>query len=67
MKIEPNELTLLDAYELGIDDGLMNGSEVALHEGLIGEDTRSLWAYRRCYEHGVALYCEIKHPEGETA
>ena len=46
MKIEPSELTLLDAYELGIDDGLMNGSEVALQEGLIGEEGIATTALR---------------------
>lgn len=54
---------LLDAYEMGVDDGLLNGSECALAEGHVPDADELRAAYRRGYDHGVALYCEINHKE----
>jgi len=59
MTTKPNDL--LDAYEMGVDDGLLNGSECALAEGHVPDVMRA--AYKRGYDHGVALYCEINHKE----
>lgn len=54
---------LLDAYGMGVDDGLLNGSECALTEGHVPDTDELRAAYRRGYDHGVALYCEINHRE----
>lgn len=55
--ITPTEM--LHAYGMGIDDGLLLGTQAALQEGHIREDAKD--AYIRGYDHGVALYCEINH------
>lgn len=61
MTTKPNDL--LDAYEMGVDDGLLNGSECALTEGRIPDTDALRAAYKRGYDHGAALYCEINHKE----
>lgn len=58
-----NDQKLLDAYEMGIDDGLLNGTQCAIAERRIPNTDALRAAYKRGYDHGVALYCEINHEE----
>lgn len=48
----------LDAYEMGLDDGRIHGSQAAMEEGILPPGPDALAAYWRGYNHGVALYCQ---------
>jgi hypothetical protein len=50
------ELKGLSAYERGVDDGFFRGTESDYPEGL-PDDERA--AYKRGYDHGVWMHCEM--------
>lgn len=55
---------ILDAYEMGLDDGRIHGFQVAMEEGILPPGSDALAAYWRGYDHGVMLHCQSL-PEAE--
>ena len=53
------KLTELDAYARGVDYGALAGVAECPEDW--SEELRA--AYQRGYDHGVWLYCELRHRE----
>ena len=51
--------TLLDAFELGVATGVLSGVDACPEDW--PEELRA--AYKRGYDHGVWLYCELRERE----
>lgn len=58
------KVTELDAFELGVDHGALSGVDIVCPEDWSEEVCA---AYKRGYDHGVWLYCELQEREEQAS